>query len=270
MQASSSSRPASPASTDASSGASAANLGSKCQPIPSTSTTATRRTSPTHSVTPSASTAPETESSAAAEGSTSQIDPGITSVWQAHTGWVAKPSALDPAVIERIGELLRAHGLRRMASRIAVLAVLEPANTHLSVAEIDQRLRECLPGRRPTTGLGDDLPHGDHARRPGCAACAGTRGRRHQLRPGRRPAPSRGVHTMRLDHRSAGSAAQLSLGACERGQFVHAVRTRRPDLARPVPAMPAGRTVRTGQVGRSRRPPAAPGESSTDREPSAG
>ena len=63
---------------------------------------------------------------------------------------MAKPPALDPAVIERIGELLRAHGLRRMASRIAVLAVLEPANTHLSVAEIDQRLRECLPA--------DDLP----------------------------------------------------------------------------------------------------------------
>jgi len=61
------------------------------------------------------------------------------------TGWVAKPSALDPAVTERIGELLRAHGLRRMASRIAVLAVIEPSKTHLSVAEIDQRLRECLP-----------------------------------------------------------------------------------------------------------------------------
>ncbi|MDT5090339.1 MAG: Fur family transcriptional regulator, ferric uptake regulator [Mycobacterium sp.] len=58
---------------------------------------------------------------------------------------MAKPSALDPAVSERIGELLRAHGLRRMASRIAVLAVLEPANTHLSVADIDQRLRQCLP-----------------------------------------------------------------------------------------------------------------------------
>ncbi|MGH3521343.1 MAG: Fur family transcriptional regulator [Mycobacterium sp.] len=56
-----------------------------------------------------------------------------------------KPSAPDPAVIERIGELLRAHGLRRMASRIAVLAVLEPVNGHLSVAEIDQRLREFLP-----------------------------------------------------------------------------------------------------------------------------
>ncbi|HYB39300.1 MAG TPA: Fur family transcriptional regulator [Mycobacterium sp.] len=56
-----------------------------------------------------------------------------------------KPSALDPTVTERIGEFLRAHGLRRMASRIEVLAVLEPVNGHLSVAEIHQRLRECLP-----------------------------------------------------------------------------------------------------------------------------
>ncbi|OBI42296.1 transcriptional repressor [Mycobacterium kyorinense] len=63
---------------------------------------------------------------------------------------MTKPSALDPTVTERIGELLRAHGLRRMASRIAVLAVLEPVHGHLSVAEIDQRLRECLPaGEQP-------------------------------------------------------------------------------------------------------------------------
>ena len=61
------------------------------------------------------------------------------------TGRVAKPSRLDPAATERIGELLRAHGLRRMTSRIAVLAVLESVNTHLSVAEIAQRLREYLP-----------------------------------------------------------------------------------------------------------------------------
>ncbi|MGO8964511.1 Fur family transcriptional regulator [Mycobacterium sp.] len=66
---------------------------------------------------------------------------------------MAKPSALDPAVTERIGEVLRAHGLRRMASRIAVLAVLEPANTHLSVAEIDQRLRECLPAEEQAPDL---------------------------------------------------------------------------------------------------------------------
>ncbi|ORV61379.1 Fur family transcriptional regulator [Mycobacterium fragae] len=58
---------------------------------------------------------------------------------------MARPLALDPAVTERIGELLRAHGLRRMASRIAVLAVLEPVQGHLSVAEIDQRVHECLP-----------------------------------------------------------------------------------------------------------------------------
>ncbi|MGH3970066.1 MAG: Fur family transcriptional regulator, partial [Mycobacterium sp.] len=63
------------------------------------------------------------------------------------------PSALNPAAAERIGELLRAHGLRRMASRIAVLAVLEPANTHLSVAEIDQRLRDALPADEPPPDL---------------------------------------------------------------------------------------------------------------------
>jgi Fur family transcriptional regulator, ferric uptake regulator len=56
-----------------------------------------------------------------------------------------KPSALDPAVSERIGEFLRAHGLRRMTSRIQVLAVLEPVNGHLPVAEIHQRVRESLP-----------------------------------------------------------------------------------------------------------------------------
>ncbi|HZU49631.1 MAG TPA: Fur family transcriptional regulator [Mycobacterium sp.] len=58
---------------------------------------------------------------------------------------MTRPSALDPAVTERIGELLRAHGLRRMASRIAVLAVLEPVNGHLSVAEIHRRVREAAP-----------------------------------------------------------------------------------------------------------------------------
>jgi Fur family transcriptional regulator, ferric uptake regulator len=56
-----------------------------------------------------------------------------------------KPSALDPAVTERIGGFLRARGLRRMASRIQVLAVLEPVNGHLPVAEIHQRVRACLP-----------------------------------------------------------------------------------------------------------------------------
>ncbi|CAM4266497.1 Peroxide-responsive repressor PerR [Mycobacterium basiliense] len=56
-----------------------------------------------------------------------------------------KPSGLDPAVTERIGEFLRARGLRRMASRIQVLAVLEPVNGHLSVAEIHQRLAASLP-----------------------------------------------------------------------------------------------------------------------------
>jgi Fur family ferric uptake transcriptional regulator len=63
---------------------------------------------------------------------------------------VIGPSVSDPAVVERMGELLRSHGLRRMASRIAVLAVLEPVRSHLSVAEIDQKLRDRLPaGEQP-------------------------------------------------------------------------------------------------------------------------
>jgi Fur family transcriptional regulator, ferric uptake regulator len=57
----------------------------------------------------------------------------------------SSPSAFDPAVAERIGDFLRARGLRRMTSRIQVLAVLEPVNGHLSVAEIHQRVRACLP-----------------------------------------------------------------------------------------------------------------------------
>jgi Fur family ferric uptake transcriptional regulator len=60
---------------------------------------------------------------------------------------------LDPAVTERIGEVLRAHGLRRMASRIAVLAVLEPVHGHLSVAEIDHKLRDWLPTADPPPDL---------------------------------------------------------------------------------------------------------------------
>jgi Fur family transcriptional regulator, ferric uptake regulator len=56
-----------------------------------------------------------------------------------------KPSVLDPLVTARIGDFLRARGLRRMASRIQVLAVLEPVDGHLPVAEIHKRVRECLP-----------------------------------------------------------------------------------------------------------------------------
>jgi Fur family ferric uptake transcriptional regulator len=56
-----------------------------------------------------------------------------------------KPPVLDPSVTARIGDLLRARGLRRMASRIQLLAVLEPVDGHLSVAEIYKRMRECLP-----------------------------------------------------------------------------------------------------------------------------
>ena len=56
-----------------------------------------------------------------------------------------KPSVPDPSVTARIGDLLRARGLRRMSSRIQVLAVLEPVNGHLAVGEIHKRVRACLP-----------------------------------------------------------------------------------------------------------------------------
>ena len=62
----------------------------------------------------------------------------------------AEPPSVDAAAVERIGELLRARGLRRMPSRIAVLAVLEPVDGHLSVAEIHQRILEVTPaGTQP-------------------------------------------------------------------------------------------------------------------------
>lgn len=64
-----------------------------------------------------------------------------------------KSSALDPIVTERIGKLLQAHGLRRMASRIAVLAVLESVHGHLSVAEIHQRLRGSIPAEDQVADL---------------------------------------------------------------------------------------------------------------------
>jgi Fur family ferric uptake transcriptional regulator len=57
------------------------------------------------------------------------------------------PTPPDTTVTERLGELLRAHGLRRMPSRIAVLAVLEPVNGHLPVAEIHRRLAAAAPAR---------------------------------------------------------------------------------------------------------------------------
>ncbi len=54
---------------------------------------------------------------------------------------------------ERIGELLRAKGLRRMPSRIAVLAALEPVEGHLSVAEIHQRILDATPDGSPRPDL---------------------------------------------------------------------------------------------------------------------
>src|SRR5699024_1541008 len=58
---------------------------------------------------------------------------------------VTNPTPLDPAIVERLGELLRAHGLRRMASRIAVLSVLERVDGHLPVAEIQRRVAATAP-----------------------------------------------------------------------------------------------------------------------------
>jgi Fur family transcriptional regulator, ferric uptake regulator len=69
----------------------------------------------------------------------------IPGIWRDTEEVTAKAVGLDPAATERIGELLRARGLRRMASRIQVLAVLEPTNGHLSVAEIRRRLLQNLP-----------------------------------------------------------------------------------------------------------------------------
>lgn len=46
----------------------------------------------------------------------------------------------DGRLVEQIGELLRAHGLRRTVPRIAVLVAIKPVQGHLSVAEIHQRL----------------------------------------------------------------------------------------------------------------------------------
>ena len=57
----------------------------------------------------------------------------------------ADPPSVDAAAAERIGELLRARGLRRMPSRIAVLAVLEPIDGHLPVADIHQRIVDATP-----------------------------------------------------------------------------------------------------------------------------
>ena len=62
----------------------------------------------------------------------------------------AEPPSVDAAAVERIGELLRARGLRRMPSRIAVLAVLEPVDGHLAVGDIHQRILEVTPaGTQP-------------------------------------------------------------------------------------------------------------------------
>jgi Fur family ferric uptake transcriptional regulator len=63
----------------------------------------------------------------------------------------SRPAASSDA--ERIGALLQARGLRRTSPRIAVLAMLEPAHGHLSVAEIHGRLLESNPGEGPPPDL---------------------------------------------------------------------------------------------------------------------
>lgn len=59
----------------------------------------------------------------------------------------------DAAAVQRIGELLRSRGLRRMPSRIAVLSVLEPFDGHLSVGEIHQRIVDTTPEGAPHPDL---------------------------------------------------------------------------------------------------------------------
>ena len=72
-----------------------------------------------------------------------------------HCGVTAEPPDAAPGddTVERIGELLRSRGLRRMPSRIAVLAVLEPFDGHLSVAEIHQRIVDATPPVRQRPDL---------------------------------------------------------------------------------------------------------------------
>ena len=50
--------------------------------------------------------------------------------------------------------MLGAHGLRRTQSRVAVLTVMGPAKTHLSVADIHQRLAQAaVSGQTPPPDL---------------------------------------------------------------------------------------------------------------------
>lgn len=50
-------------------------------------------------------------------------------------------------------DILAAHGLRRTQPRVAVLSVLRPADTHLSVNDIHQRLAEAAPAGTPPPDL---------------------------------------------------------------------------------------------------------------------
>ena len=81
--------------------------------------------------------------------------PGLASdADRGDTGAVTvEPPDPDTAVSDRIGELLRSRGLRRMPSRIAVLTALEPVDGHLSVADIHQRILEANPDGAPGPDL---------------------------------------------------------------------------------------------------------------------
>src|SRR5260370_42160930 len=85
----------------------------------------------------------------------------IPGVWGNTEKVTSKPSGLDPAVTERIGEFLRSRGLRREASRIPVLAVLEPVNGHLSGGEIHPRLAPPPPPGAPPPALAAPHPPRD-------------------------------------------------------------------------------------------------------------
>ena len=101
-------------------------------------------------------------------------------------------------------------------------------------------------GRRPAAGPGDDLPHGDHPGRSGCVACADAGGRGDHLRSGCRPAPSRGVHALRLDHRSA----RGTTGLCAGNMRWRAVRSRCPSA----PASPCTDCARSARETDRRTP----------------
>lgn len=68
------------------------------------------------------------------------------------TEGVGKHAAADDPPPD-FADVLTAHGLRRTQPRVAVLNVLRPADTHLSVNDICQRLAEASPAGTPPPDL---------------------------------------------------------------------------------------------------------------------